>query len=146
MVRSIALAFALAGGVAAPAQAAQIKACGTSLAVSSDAASFTGPRRETSAERLASLSDEVAALFQTEAMKLCEADFLGAQDFVGLQGLLVQNGEGAAEPTLYRGSAHPGMLVFQFAFGAAGGAPDAAAVEQALRCWRRPDQEGCYED
>jgi hypothetical protein len=144
MVRSIALAVA-AAAAAAPGQAAEVRACGTSLAVSFDAASFTDAGRETAGERLASLSDEIAAVFQAEAAKLCEGAFLGAQDFVGLQGLLVQNGEGAAEPTLHRGSAHPGKLVFQYAFGT-GGAPDAAAVEKALRCWRRPDQDGCYED
>lgn len=145
MVRWTCAMLIAAAAWAAPAQAAEVRACGTSLPVTLDAASFADAGRDAPAERLARLGDEVAGVVQAEAAELCEGDFLGAQDFVGVQGLLVQNGEGAAEPTVYRGSAHPGMLVFQYAFGT-GGAPDAAAVEKALRCWRRPDQDGCYED
>ena len=130
---------------AAPAGAAEVRACGTAVPVTVDAASFASAGRDASQARLDRIGDEVAALFQAEALKLCEGDFLGAQDFVAVQGLLVQNGEGAAEPAIHRGGAHPGMLVFQYAF-AAGGAPEAAQVEHALRCWRRPDVEGCYED
>ncbi len=130
---------------AAPARAAEVRACGTSLAVSADAKSFADAGRDAAPARLDTLAADVAAAFQSKAAQLCDEAFLGAQDFVGLQGLLVQNGEGAAEPVLARTGAHPGMLVFQFAF-ATGGAPDVDAVERALRCWRRPDLDACYAD
>lgn len=129
----------------APAQAPEVRACGTSLPVSADSASFADAGRDGSAARLARLSGQVAALLQAKAVELCEAGFLGAQDFVGIRTLVVQNGEGAAEPILFRESGASAKLVFQYAF-TVEDAPDATAVEQALRCWRRPDLEGCYQD
>lgn len=138
-------AIAVASAAALPVSAAEVRACGTSLAVTADAPSFASAERDATPARLERLAAEVASVFQAEAAQLCEETFLGAQDFVGLEGLLVQNGEGAAEPTFYRTKAHPGMLVFQYAF-TGGGAPDSEAVERGLRCWRRPDLDSCYQD
>jgi hypothetical protein len=58
-----------------------------------------------------------------------------------LRALIVQNGEGATEPLFYEEQAAD-LFVFQYAF-QDGGPPEAAAFEQALRCWKRPRSRGC---
>ena len=55
--------------------------------------------------------------------------------------VVVQNGDGATEPLVYRDpSAAQGSYIFQYAF-QDGGPPEPAEFEQALRCWKRP--QGC---
>jgi hypothetical protein len=84
------------------------------------------------------LSEQTRQRFAAAARKLCLARVLRPADLARFGELIVQNGEGATEPLIYR---EPGMkprtFVFQYAF-QEGGPPEPEAFEQALRCWKRP--------
>jgi hypothetical protein len=93
--------------------------------------------------RLERLAAQTRERFAAAARRLCLARVLRPADLARFRELIVQNGEGATEPLIYRepGMA-PGSFVFQYAF-QEGGAPEPAGFEQALRCWKRPRSRGC---
>lgn len=80
--------------------------------------------------------------FAAAARRLCAAGVLRPADLARFRRLVVQNGEGATEPLIYRAE---GMgrdeFVFQYAF-QDGGPPGPAEFEQALRCWKRGCDSG----
>jgi hypothetical protein len=77
---------------------------------------------------------------------LCRAGVLRPADLRRFGKLVVQNGEGATEAVIYREDGMAaGTFVFQYAF-QNGGPPPSADFERALRCWKRPQGDGCYED
>ncbi|HET9639994.1 MAG TPA: hypothetical protein VFP12_12390 [Allosphingosinicella sp.] len=91
-------------------------------------------------ERLAAQTRE---RFAAAARRLCLAGVLRPADLARFGELIVQNGEGATEPLIYReADLPPRSFVFQYAF-QEGGPPEPAAIEQALRCWKRPQSRGC---
>ena len=96
--------------------------------------------------RLARLAALTRDRFAAAARKLCAAGLLRPADLARFRQLVVQNGEGATEPLIYRA---PHMAratwVFQFAF-QEGGPPEAAEFERALLCWKRPRSDSCSGD
>ena len=136
----------LAAFAAAPAAARTSGApCTVSFQASADG-SFAAAGHDSSPARLARLVALTRERFAAAALRLCAAGVLGRDDLARFGRLVVQNGEGATEPVIYRdpGTA-PRTFIFQFAY-QNGGPPDAAAFEQALRCWKYPKRAGCYED
>jgi hypothetical protein len=116
--------------------------CAISVVARADG-SFAQAGYDASAERLAGLAAQTHDRFTAAARRLCRAGVLGSADLARFGELVVQNGEGATEPFIYR---EPGMkprtFIFQYAF-QEGGPPEPADFEQALRCWKRPRSEGC---
>jgi hypothetical protein len=89
--------------------------------------------------RLGPLAAATRKRFEAAARRLCAQGVLRPSDLAGFRTLVVQNGEGATEPLLYRADGMArGAWVFQFAF-QDGGPPEPSAFEQALRCWKKPD-------
>jgi hypothetical protein len=137
----------VAGGIALglllfAAEPAAARACAISVTAASDG-SFAQAGYEAGPERLGPLVQLTRRRFADAARRLCEAGVLRPADLARFRRLVVQNGEGATEPLLYRDPAMgPGAFVFQYAF-QDGGPPDPAAFEQALRCWKRPRNRGC---
>ena len=81
--------------------------------------------------------------FTAAARRLCAAGVLRPADLARFRRLVVQNGEGATEPLIYRDELMgPDIFVFQYAF-QDGGPPAPAEFERALRCWKRPQSRGC---
>ena len=136
--------FILGGILAAlaAAPAAARPACAISFTASADG-SFAQAGYDSSPARLSGLAALTRERFAAAARKLCAAGVLSRADLARFGRLVVQNGEGATEPVIYR---EPGMsprsFVFQFAF-QEGGPPEAKAFEQALRCWKRPRDADC---
>jgi hypothetical protein len=89
-------------------------------------------------ERLVPLAAATRERFTAAARRLCTVGVLRPSDLARFRTLVVQNGEGATEPLIYRAEEmERGAWVFQFAF-QDGGPPEPAAFEEALRCWKRP--------
>jgi hypothetical protein len=111
--------------------------CAISVRAAADG-SFAQAGYDSSPARLARLAALTRDRFTAAARKLCAAGLLRPADLARFRELVVQNGEGATEPLIYRA---PGMaagaFVFQFAF-QEGGPPEPAEFEQALRCWKQP--------
>jgi hypothetical protein len=119
--------------------------CAISVTARADG-SFAQAGYDSSARRLAGLAAQTRDRFAAAARRLCARGTLRPADLARFHELIVQNGEGATEPVLYRDRGmKAGSYFLQFAF-QNGGPPDAAAFEQALRCWKDPDEAGCYED
>jgi hypothetical protein len=129
-----------------PATAGAVPAkCQLSVTASADG-SFAEAGYNSSPARLSALVAATRDRLAAAARRLCAENVLRPADLKRLRKLVVQNGEGATEPVLYRTRAMaPGTYVFQYAF-QNGGPPEAAAFEDALRCWKRPSGAGCYED
>lgn len=116
--------------------------CAVSVGARTDA-SFAQAGYRLTPDHLERLADQTRSRFAAAARRLCLAGVLRPADLARFGALIVQNGEGATEPLLYRA---PGMpprtFVFQYVF-QEGGPPEPAAFEQALRCWKRPQSRGC---
>jgi hypothetical protein len=138
------LLFAASAAASGPARAAA-PACTPALTAAADG-SFAQAGWDASPARLTRLAALTRDRFAGAARRLCVAGVLTPADLARLRRMIVQNGEGATEPLLYRedGMA-PGTFIFQFAF-QNGGPPEPAAFEQALRCWKNPKKVNCYED
>lgn len=134
----------MAGLVAGLLLLASQPAEGCSISVSARAdESFAEAGWEATPQRLRSLSAQVRERFAAAARRLCVAGTLKPSDLARFRALIVQNGEGATEPLLYREpSIPPRTFVFQYAF-QNGGPPAPAEFERALRCWKRPSGPGC---
>lgn len=131
------LLFAASAAGSGPARAAA-PACTPSLTAAADG-SFAQAGWDSSPARLTRLAALTRQRFVVAARRLCIAGVLVPADLARLRRMIVQNGEGATEPLIYREERMaPGAFIFQFAF-QDGGPPDAAAFEQALRCWKRPE-------
>ena len=130
----------LAGLLLAAAQPGQ----GCAIAIGAEAdGSFAQAGYDSSPARLTRLAAHTRLRFIGAARRLCAAGRLRPSDLARFRTLIVQNGEGATEPILYREPGmEPGSWVFQFAF-QNGGPPEPAAFEQALRCWKHPRSPGC---
>jgi hypothetical protein len=139
--------FALLASIGVPAAAvarAPVK-CQLSVTASADG-SFAEAGYDSSPARLSVLAAATGDRLAAAARRLCAENVLRPGDLLRLHKIVVQNGEGATEPVLYRTpSMPPGTLIFQYAF-QNGGPPEPAAFEDALRCWKRPSGAGCYED
>lgn len=129
----------------APADARTVRPCAISVTASADD-SFAQAGYDSSPARLARLAEVTRQRFTAAALRLCAARVLSPADLARFGRLIVQNGEGATEPVIYHSPPTlPRAFVFQFAF-QDGGPPEAAEFERALRCWKRPKLDGCYED
>lgn len=139
--------FALlaAGGLAAlsaPGTAQPAGSCRLSLRAEAEAESFAGA----AAARTAELARDTGTAFAAAASNLCGSGVVTASHLRPFSRLLVRNAEGAAKPNVYDDAEEsPGALIVEYAF-AASGVPAAAAIEEALRCWRDPQREGCTEE
>lgn len=144
MARGLALGLLL---LAAPVPAAGAerpadRVCEISVSATVDG-SFAQAGYEAGPGRLGPLAELTRRRFAAAARRLCASGVLGPADLAWFRRLIVQNGEGATEPLLYRDPAMgPGAFIFQYAF-QDGGPPGPAAFEQALRCWKRPRNRGC---
>lgn len=124
---------------AAPPPAA---ACALSVEAAADG-SFRQAGYALDAAHLARVASLTRQRFETAARRLCAAGLLRPADLARFRRLVVQNGEGATEPVIYRtGAMPPRAWVFQYAF-QEGGPPAVEAFEQALRCWKRPQSVDC---
>ncbi len=131
-------------GAAAPVSAAApaAKACRISIEASADG-SFAEAGHDARRARLSALAALTRDRFTAAARRLCTAGVLRRADLARLRKLVVQNGEGATEPLIYRDEAlGPDIFIFQYAF-QDGGPPAPAEFERALRCWKRPRSRGC---
>jgi hypothetical protein len=118
-------------------------ACTISVEAAADG-SFAEAGYVSSRARLDRLAGLTRGRFAAAARRLCAAGLLRPADLARFRRLVVQNGEGATEPLLYRTPDMPaGTFVFQFAF-QDGGPPPPAEFERALRCWKRPGSPECY--
>ena len=134
--------LALAGAALPAAARAAAPACRISVTASADD-SFAGAGYDSSPARLRALAALTRDRFAAAARRLCASGVLRPGDLERFRRLVVQNGEGATEPLIYRDrAAAPGSYVFQFAF-QNGGPPGPAGFEHALRCWKRPQSRGC---
>jgi hypothetical protein len=119
--------------------------CTVSVTARADG-SFAQAGYNSSPARLVRLASQTRARFAAAAARLCAAGVLRPADLKQFGELVVQNGEGATEAVIYREEGMgPRTFVFQFAF-QNGGPPEPASFERALRCWKRPQADGCYED
>lgn len=142
---------ALLGGLlvlawaAAPADARTVRPCAISFRASADG-SFEQAGYNPSPARLSKLAAVTRERFTAAALRLCAAKVLTPTDLARFGRLIVQNGEGATEPVIYQDPLMgPRFFIFQYAF-QDGDPPEAAEFERALRCWKRPQLDGCYED
>ncbi|HEX8224318.1 MAG TPA: hypothetical protein VF605_10935 [Allosphingosinicella sp.] len=120
-------------------------ACAISVEAAADG-SFAQAGWDGRPQRLVPLARLTRQRFEATARRLCGAGALRPADLARFRRLVVQNGEGATEPLLYRTPDMPaGSWVFQYAF-QDGGPPPAEEFERALRCWKNPKMAGCYED
>jgi hypothetical protein len=138
--------LAVAAFAAAPGAARNVRAsCAVSVAASADD-SFAIAGYDSSPARLSKLAALTRQRFTAAALRLCAGRELSPADLARFRRLTVQNGEGATEPVIYREpDMAAGTYIFQFAF-QNGDPPEAAAFEDALRCWKKPERAGCYED
>lgn len=119
--------------------------CAISVEAAADG-SFVQAGYDGSLARLGPLADLAGRRFAAAARRLCAAGVLRPTDLARFRRLVVQNGEGATEPLIYRTPGMPPFTwVFQFAF-QDGGPPPVADFERALKCWKYPKKAGCYED
>jgi hypothetical protein len=111
--------------------------CTVSVGARADG-SFAQAGYRATPQRLERLAAQTRERFAAAARRLCLARLLRPADLARFGELIVQNGEGATEPLIYREPAmKPRTFVFQYAF-QDGGPPEAAGFEQALLCWKRP--------
>ena len=146
-IPSLLAAGALAA-IAGPALAAQgaRAGCQLSLRAEAEAASFAVAGRNAAPARTRQLARDTGASFATAASNLCAAGVVTAAQLAPFSRLVVRNAEGAAEPAVYDDAEEmPGALIIEYAF-VGGGAPALGAIENALRCWRDPERDGCTED
>jgi hypothetical protein len=116
--------------------------CEVSVSARADG-SFAQAGYKLSPKHLERLSEQTRMGFTAAARRLCLARVLRPADLARFGELIVQNGEGATEPLIYREPAMPRRtFVFQYAF-QDGGPPDSAGFERALRCWKRPQDPAC---
>jgi hypothetical protein len=116
--------------------------CAISVEASADG-SFAQAGYDSSPARLSRLAALTRDRFTAAARRLCASGVLRPADLARLRRMVVQNGEGATEPLIYReDSMRPDSFVFQYAF-QDGGPPEPAEFERALRCWKRPQSRGC---
>ena len=135
----------LAACAATPADARAVRACTLSFTASADG-SFAQAGHDSRPARLTKLAALTRERFAAAATRLCAAKVLSPSDLARFGRLIVQNGEGATEPIVYQDPLMgPRTFIFQYAF-QNGGPPEAAEFERALRCWKRPQLDGCYED
>lgn len=119
-------------------------ACAISVEATADG-SFAQAGYDARPARLAPLAALTRDRFATAARRLCAAGVLRPADLARIRRIVVQNGEGATEPLLYRTPDLPARTwIFQFSF-QDGGPPPAAEFERALRCWKHRRGEGCNE-
>jgi hypothetical protein len=127
----------LLAGLLLLAAAPPAPACPISVEAAADG-SFAQAGYKLSPSHLARVAAVTRDRFTAAARRLCAAGELRPSDLARFRSLVVQNGEGATEPLIYR---MPGMArgryVFQFAF-QDGEPPEPAAFEHALRCWKNP--------
>ncbi|HEX8623243.1 MAG TPA: hypothetical protein VF718_14840 [Allosphingosinicella sp.] len=127
----------LAAWAASPAEARSVRPCAISFTASADG-SFAQAGYSSTPARLSRLAAATRERFTAAALRLCAARVLTPADLARFGRLVVQNGEGATEPLVYQDpQMGPRVFIFQYAF-QEGDPPDAAAFEQALRCWKRP--------
>ncbi|MFL6846029.1 MAG: hypothetical protein ACJ8ER_14250 [Allosphingosinicella sp.] len=108
--------------------------------------SFAEAGYEAGPQRLARLAETTRERFAAAARKLCAVGTLRPADLARFRTLIVQNGEGASDPVIFREPAMGrGVFIFQYAF-QNGNPPPAASFEEALRCWKKPERAGCFED
>ena len=135
----------LAAYAEAPADARSARSCTLSFTASADG-SFAQAGYDAKPARLTRLAAVTRERFTAAALRLCAAKVLTPADLARFGRLIVQNGEGATEPLIYRDPLMgPRIFIFQYAF-QDGDAPGAAEIERALRCWKKPQLDGCYED
>ncbi|HEU0097986.1 MAG TPA: hypothetical protein VFQ67_04350 [Allosphingosinicella sp.] len=116
--------------------------CPLSIGARADG-SFAQAGYRLSPRHLERLAGQTRDRFVAPARRLCLARVLRPSDLEKFGELIVQNGEGATEPVIYREENMPRRtFVLQYAF-QGGGPPEVAAFEQALRCWKRPRGPGC---
>ena len=116
--------------------------CAISIEAAADG-SFAQAGYELSQAHLARLAAVTRERFAAAARRLCTAGELRPADLARFRTLVVQNGEGATEPLIYRTEEMaPRAWVFQYAF-QEGGPPEPALFERALRCWKHPRDERC---
>jgi len=140
------LAAGALAGAAAPAAAQGAGGCRLSLRAEAEAASFAEAGRNAAPARIQQLARETGAAFAAAASRLCASGVVTAAHLRPFSRLLVRNAEGAAEPNVYDDAEEqPGALIIEFAFTDAG-APAPAAIENALRCWRDPERDGCMDE
>lgn len=124
-------ALLLLAAAPAPAQ------CAISVSAAADH-SFAEAGWDARPERLVPLAAVTRDRFAAAARRLCAGGVLRPSDLARFRTLVVQNGEGATEPLIYRTPEMArGAWVFQYAF-QDGEPPSPAEFEQALRCWKRP--------
>lgn len=144
---TLAAAAGLAAAALAPplaAQPARGGGCSLSLPAEADAASFDMAERPSGAVR-ARLIEQTGANFAAAATHLCASGVVRAAHLRPYSRLLVRDAEGATEPKIYDDAEEQrGALIIEYVFESA--APDQAAIEAALRCWRNPQAEGCAEE
>ena len=124
---------------APPALAAQASAarCGGALRPEADAESFAAAGRDAGA-----LARETGTNFVAAASSLCGSGALRAAHLAPFTRLVVRNAEGNTDPVVYDDAEQgPDSLILEYAF--IGAAPSAAAIGNAIRCWREPTRAGC---
>jgi hypothetical protein len=141
-VRAFVAAVLLPGAAALHQGAHAAPVCTISVSASADG-SFAQAGYDSSPARLSSLVALTRDRFAAAARRLCAAGILRPADLGRFRKLVVQNGEGATEPLIYRDEARAGdAFIFQYAF-QDGGPPTPAEFERALRCWKHPQSRGC---
>ena len=150
-MRTLLLSLAAAGALAAlvaPVVAAQAPAAGCRIALraEAEASSFASAGRNASAARTAQIASQTGTAFAAAASHLCASRVVTPAQIRPFSKLLVRNAEGASEPAVYDDAeGSPGALIFEYAF-TDGGPPAQDVIENAIRCWRTPEREGCGED
>jgi hypothetical protein len=132
----------LMAGLFLLAAAPQAAPCAISVEAAADG-SFAQAGYQVSSAHLARVAAATRRRFAAAAGRLCAAGVLRPGDLARFRRLVVQNGEGATEPLIYRTRGMPPRTwIFQYAF-QDGGPPPVAEFERALRCWKRPRADGC---
>jgi hypothetical protein len=123
--------------------AGPVKGCSRPVVATGDHESFRQAGHDIRPAQFAALIALTRERFNAAADRLCAAGVLRPADLARLRRIVVQNGEGATEPLIYREEkAARDVFIFQYAFGT-GGPPAPAEFERALRCWKRPGGPGC---
>ncbi len=116
--------------------------CAVNVTAAADG-SFAEAGYDSRPARLVRLAALTRDRFAAAARRLCVAGELSPADLARFRALVVQNGEGATEPLIYRTAPMArGAWVFQYAF-QDGGPPEPDEFDRALRCWKHPRDERC---
>jgi hypothetical protein len=143
----IPLSLILAGLAAAPAPTSA-SGCADGIRYELDRSAFKtfGNNEPIPPVRLEPFRKRAANLFKDAANRLCARKAIPAAGVARIRRLLIQNGSGAMEPTLYS-DPHFGRdtLVFQWVFseGPTLEVPKRADVESALVCRFHPKHKDC---